>query len=48
MTRILSVALAFLIQIFTIPFKGAVLQRQTQGGGFFPGTNQTGRVSFGP
>jgi hypothetical protein len=29
-------------------FKGAILQRQGWGGGFFPGTNQFGRVYFGP
>jgi hypothetical protein len=29
-------------------FKGAILQRQGMGGGFFPGTNQFGRVYFGP
>jgi hypothetical protein len=29
-------------------FTGVVLQKQIFGGGFFPGTNQTGRVYFGP
>jgi hypothetical protein len=31
-----------------IPFTGVVLQKQNFGGGFFVGTNQTGRVFFGP
>lgn len=30
----------------TFPFKGAVHQKQNQGWGFFPGTNQSGRVRF--
>jgi glucose/arabinose dehydrogenase len=29
-------------------FKGALLQKQGYGGGFFLGTNQSGRVHFGP
>jgi glucose/arabinose dehydrogenase len=32
----------------TIPFKGAILQKQGYGGGYFLGTNQSGRVYFGP
>ncbi len=31
-----------------IPFKGAVLQKQNRGAGFFPGTNQNGGVSLLP
>jgi len=31
-----------------VPFGGVVLQNQNFGGGFFTGTNQTGRVFFGP
>jgi hypothetical protein len=31
-----------------ISFNGVVLQKQNFGGGFFLGTNQTGRVFFGP
>ena len=31
-----------------IPFKGAILQKQGYGGGFFLSTNVTGRVDFGP
>ena len=29
-------------------FRGAILQKQGHGGGFFPGTNASGRVYFGP
>jgi hypothetical protein len=32
----------------TITINGVVLQNQNYGGGFFLGTNQTGRVFFGP
>ena len=32
----------------TFPFKGVLLQVQTNGAGFFPGTNQSGRVYLGP
>jgi len=32
----------------SIPFAGVVLQQQGLGGGFFVGTNQTGRVFLGP
>jgi len=32
----------------SIPFSGAVLQKQNIGNGIFLGTNQTGRVLFGP
>ncbi len=32
----------------TISFNGVVLQKQNYGGGFFTGTNQTGRVFIGP
>jgi hypothetical protein len=32
----------------TITFNGVVLQNQNFGGGFFIGTNQTGRVSIHP
>jgi hypothetical protein len=32
----------------TLPFKGAVLQRQNYGAGFFLGTNQSGRVLLRP
>ncbi len=32
----------------TIPFKGAVLQKRVAGFGLFTGTNQTGRVEWGP
>jgi len=32
----------------TRAFKGAVLQRQNLGSGFFLGTNQSGRVYLGP
>jgi hypothetical protein len=32
----------------TITFNGVVLQNQNYGGGFFTGTNQTGRVFLGP
>jgi hypothetical protein len=32
----------------SIPFAGVVLQQQNSGGGFFLGTNQTGRVFLGP
>lgn len=32
----------------TVSFKGAVLQKQTNGFGFFLGTNASGRVSLGP
>ena len=31
-----------------VPFKGAILQKQNSGAGFFAGTNQTGRVYWGP
>lgn len=31
-----------------VPFKGAVLSKPGYGGGFFLGTNQSGRVYFGP
>ena len=31
-----------------VPFKGAILQKQGYGGGFFLGTNQSGRVYFSP
>ncbi len=31
-----------------VPFKGAILQKQGHGGGYFLGTNQSGRVYFGP
>ena len=31
-----------------IPLNGAILQKINAGRGFFPGTNQTGRVFFGP
>jgi len=31
-----------------ISFKGAILQKQGYGGGYFLGTNQSGRVYFGP
>jgi len=31
-----------------VPFKGANLQKQGYGGGYFLGTNQSGRVYFGP
>jgi uncharacterized repeat protein (TIGR02543 family) len=33
-------------QTRSLPFKGAVLQKQKRAGGFIPGTNQTGRVDF--
>jgi hypothetical protein len=32
----------------TINLNGVVLQKQNRGGGFFPGTNQTGQIYFGP
>jgi hypothetical protein len=32
----------------SVVFKGALLQKQGYGGGFFLGTNQSGRVHFGP
>lgn len=32
----------------SIPFSGVVLQNQDYGSGYFLGTNQSGRVSFGP
>jgi hypothetical protein len=35
-------------QRVTQTFKGAVLQRQNFGSGFFLGTNQSGRVYVGP
>ena len=35
-------------QRVTRAFKGAVLQRQNLGSGFFLGTNQSGRVYLGP
>ena len=31
-----------------VPFKGAILQKQGYGGGFFLGTNESGRVYFSP
>lgn len=31
-----------------IPFKGAILQKQTRGGGYFLGTSQSGRVRLEP
>ncbi len=33
-------------QTRSLPFKGAVLQKQNRAGGFIPGTNETGRVDF--
>jgi len=33
-------------QTRSLPFKGAVLQKQKRAGGFIPGTNETGRVDF--
>jgi len=32
----------------SLPYKGAVLQKQNVGGGFILGTNRSGRVSFAP
>jgi hypothetical protein len=32
----------------TIPFRGVLLQKQNRGAGFFLGTNQSGKVYFGP
>lgn len=32
----------------TVTFKGTILQKQGYGGGYFLGTNQSGRVYFGP
>jgi hypothetical protein len=32
----------------TIPFSGVILQKQNFGSGYFPGTNQSGKVFFGP
>jgi hypothetical protein len=32
----------------SVPFKGVLLQNQTNGSGYFLGTNQSGRVFFGP
>ena len=40
--------LSFTNENRTLTFQGAMLQRQTNGAGFFLGTNQSGRVSFGP
>ena len=36
------------VSLKTISFKGALLQTQQVASGFFQGTNQSGRVSFGP